>query len=263
MIITSKDNSNVKKYIKLSTSKKERQQSNMFVVEGLRIVEDAAKEGWQIESLFISDSAAVRYSDDIEKIYKSEKSEIIFEISDIVADKMSDTKTTQGVFAIVRKLDKVFSVDKIISNGRYIILNNLQDPGNIGTIIRTADAVGIDGIIMSDDCCELYNSKLVRSTMGSIFRIKCFDMCNIDSVLKAMENLNIRTYAAVIDTDAVSLTECDFSNGAAVVIGNEGNGLPVELAEKCTNKLTIKMQGNINSLNAAMATGIIMWEMRK
>lgn len=262
-IITSIDNDKIKLYQKLMTSKKARSENNMFAVEGARITEDALDENLQIHAVFITDNAKMRYDYVSDKIYRQLPSNCIYEINDSIARKISDTKSPQGIFAIVKKLDKVFNTDKIINNGRYIILNNLQDPGNIGTIIRTADAVGIDGVIMTEDCCELYNSKLVRSTMGSMFRINCWDECNIDDVLNIFKDKGINTFAAVIDEDALSLTECDFLNGGAVVIGNEGSGLPKEISNKCNTKLTIKMQGNIDSLNAAMATGIIIWEMHK
>lgn len=262
-LITSLDNYKIKLYQKLLTSKKARSENNMFALEGARITEDALNENLQIQAVFISENAKLRYADVVDKIYNTLEPDRIFEITDSIAKKISDTKTPQGIFSIVKKLDKVLNTDKILNNGRYIILNNLQDPGNIGTIIRTADAVRIDGIIMTDDCCDMYNPKLVRSTMGSMFRINWWDKCNINNVLDIFNQKQITTFAAVIDNDAVSVTDCDFSNGSVVVIGNEGNGLPNEISNKCDKKLTIKMQGNIDSLNAAMATGIIIWEMRK
>ena len=128
-------------------------------------------------------------------------------------------------------------------------------------IIRTADAVSINGVFLTDDCCDIYNPKVIRSTMGSLFRMNLWTDCNFTNILNTLKEKSVYSYAAVIDSDALSLTECDFSSGAVVVIGNEGNGLPDDVISLCDKKLTIKMQGNINSLNAAMASGIIMWEM--
>lgn len=263
MIITSKDNQLIKLYQKLMTSKKYRNEENMFVLEGARIIDDAVKENLDFHCVLITEKAVDRYSEIYNNIKNNINEDKIFIISDVLSEKLSDTKTPQGIFAVVKKLDKVLTADKIINNGHYIILCNLQDPGNIGTIIRTADAVGIDGIFLTDDCCEIYNPKLMRSTMGSLFRMNFWDGCNIISLIEMLDSKGIPTFASVIDTDATSLIECNFSNGAAVLIGNEGNGLPYEVSQMCTNRLTIKMQGNINSLNAAMATGIIMWEMLK
>ncbi len=263
MLISSKDNNIIKLYQKLLTSKKFRNEQKMFVLEGARIVEDAAKENLEFVAFMYTNKAIEKYSDAYNNISKKVDDIKQYEISEVLSEKLSDTKSPQGIFAVVKKLDKVLSADKIINKGRYIVLCNLQDPGNIGTIIRTADAIGIDGVILTDDCCEIYNPKLIRSTMGSLFRMNFWDECNINNVIDLFNSKGIPTFASVIDKDAKSLNNCNFKDGAAVLIGNEGNGLPSVLAEKCTNKLTIKMQGNINSLNAAMATGIIMWEMFK
>lgn len=263
MLITSKDNVNIKLYQKLVSNKKTRNERNMFVLEGLRICLDAVKENLELYCVFITELAIEKYSEALNFLVENISSEKIFYISNELGDKLSDTKSSQGIFAIMNKLDKNLNADTIISNGKYIVLNNLQDPGNIGTILRTADAVGIDGVIITNDCCDIYNPKVIRSTMGSLFRIKLWDECQIDEVLNAFVEKEITTFAAVIDKNATSLVECDFSKGSAVIIGNEGNGLPINISNKCDKKLTIKMNGNINSLNAAMATGIIMWEMTK
>lgn len=262
-IITSKDNSSVKLYSKLLSSKKARNEYNMFTLEGIKILCDAINENLELHCVFITEAAAEKYSEALNLLINKVSENKIYYITEEISLKLSDTTTPQGVYAIVKKLDKCNYTDKILTNGKFIVLNNLQDPGNIGTIIRTADAVGINGIFLTDDCCDIYNPKLIRSTMGSLFRMNIWSEVSIDEVLEYFKEQHIKTFAAVIDTDAISLTDCDFSKGCAVIIGNEGNGLPKEITNKCDNKLTIKMQGNINSLNAAMATGIIMWEMLK
>ena len=262
-IITSKDNSNIKLYQKLVLSKKARNEHNMFPLEGVRIICDAVTENLELHCVFVTEFAAEKYGEALNLLIENNLESKILYISDEISSKLSDTKNSQGFFAICKKLDKINSADKILTNGKFLILNNLQDPGNIGTIIRTADAVGISGIILTDDCCDIYNPKLIRATMGSLFRVNLWCEIPIDEILNFFKEKSIETYAAVIDTDVLSLTECDFSKSCAVVIGNEGNGLPKEISNKCNNKLTIKMQGNINSLNVAMATGIIMWEMLK
>lgn len=129
-------------------------------------------------------------------------------------------------------------------------------------IIRTADALGIDGIIASE-CCDLYNPKVIRSTMGSIFRMKIFTEPDTDIIFSELSGKNIKSFASVTDSDALNINSVNFNGGCAVFIGNEGNGLPEEVSEKCTEKITIPMHGTINSLNAAMAAGIIMWELKR
>lgn len=262
-IITSKDNANIKLYQKLNLSKKARNEHNMFPLEGVRLVIDALNENSELHCVFITQSASEKYSEALNLIINKIPECKIYYITDEISSKLSDTKSPQGIYAISKKLDKINIADKILTNGKFIILNNLQDPGNIGTIIRTADAVGINGIFLTDDCCDIYNPKLVRSTMGSLFRLKIVHDVAIEEVFKLLRLNNIKSYAAVIDNNAVSLTECDFSSPCAVIIGNEGNGLPQKISDLCDEKLTIKMQGNINSMNAAMAAGIIMWEMLK
>ena len=159
------------------------------------------------------------------------------------------------------KSDNAAQYAEMKSGGKYIILDNIQDPGNMGTMLRTADACGIDAIITCN-CCDVYNPKTVRSAMGSLMRVNIIDD-DIGNAVLNLKNAGIAVYAAVIDSSAVSLTECDFSKGGAVMIGNEGNGLPREHSALADVPLTIKMHGTINSLNAAMAAGIIMWELSK
>ncbi len=254
--ITSKDNPAVKLYRKLSENKKYRRETGMFILEGARLIDDAIKENAGLHTVF----AAEKCAEDFFSKRNFSWTECYI-ISDELADKMSDTGTTQGVFAVCR-IPQRSPADKIIRRGgKYLLLYEVRDPGNLGTIIRTADAVGMDGVFLSD-CCELYNPKVVRSTMGSIFRLNVSEI-GFDEVFPVFAEMGVETFAAVVDADAVPLTECDLSGGAAVLIGNEGNGLPYGISNICDKKITIKMHGNINSLNAAMAAGIIMWECTK
>ncbi|MBQ7783841.1 MAG: RNA methyltransferase, partial [Oscillospiraceae bacterium] len=148
---------------------------------------------------------------------------------------------------------------KIERGGRYLILDNIQDPGNMGTMLRTADACGIDAVITCS-CCDIYNPKVVRSAMGSLMRVTVIDD-DINSAADILHSKNVPIFAAVVDSTALSLKQCDFSQGGAVMIGNEGNGLSPDHIALADIPMTIKMHGQINSLNAAMAAGIIMWEL--
>ncbi len=253
--VTSRDNVTVKLYRKLSKNRKERRENGLFVTEGLRICRDAVNHGY-VKTLMVTDTAAEKYSDEISGFGVN-----ILRISDSVGETMSDTGNTQGIFAICSIPENPTLDSFSDKSGKYIVLNGLQDPVNIGTVIRTADAVGIDGIIMCG-CCDVYNPKVIRGTMGSVFRVKLAE-CTYGEIIGHFKDIGIITYAAVIDADAVSLTDCDFSGGSAVVIGNEGNGLTDADAMICDKKLTIRMHGNIDSLNAAMAAGIIIWEMKR
>jgi len=257
-VITSKDNPSVKLYMKLSSSKKERRNSGLYVLEGFRLIEDAVNEKALVKQLFFTEDAYEKYSDELSQVDLKEVKILI--ISNELGIKISCTEKPQGVFAIC-EMPPARSLEKeIIKSGKYVVLHGLQDPGNLGMIIRTADAVGMDGVILSESC-ELYSPKVIRSTMGSAFRMKIFETRDTDELFSCLEANGIKSYAAVIDKDAVDLRTITFDGGCAVFIGNEGNGLPPEVASRCTVKATIRMSGHINSLNAAMATGIFMWEM--
>ena len=257
-VITSKDNPAVRLYMKLSSSKKERKNSGLYVLEGFRLIEDAVKEKAMIKELLFTEAAYDKYYMELSQVDLKEVTILI--ISNELGIKISCTEKPQGVFAVC-SMPPALSLDREIKkDGRYVVLHELQDPGNLGMIIRTADAVGMDGVILSESC-ELYSPKVIRSTMGSAFRMKIFETKNVDEVFECLEAKGITSYAAVIDKDAEDLRDCKFEGGCAVFIGNEGNGLPLSVSSRCTVRATIKMTGHINSLNAAMATGIFMWEM--
>ncbi|MBO5342909.1 MAG: RNA methyltransferase [Ruminococcus sp.] len=257
-IITSKDNPVIKLYQKLSSSKKERLQYGLFVLEGLRITEDALREESGITHLIMTKNAYEKYGEALLQADLRNTKTLV--ISNELGNRIASTDTTQGVFAIcaipaARK--PVFH-----DNCRYAVLYGLQDPGNVGMIIRTADALGIDGVILSGSC-DLYSPKVIRATMGSVFRMNIYIENDSDALFDMLENGGICTSAAVIDADAEKVTDISFEGRQAVFIGNEGSGLPREIAMKCSRRVIIPMNGTINSLNAAMAAGILMWELKK
>lgn len=257
-IITSKDNPVIKLYQKLSSSKKERLEYGLFVLEGLRIVEDAISEDSSLTHIIVTKSAYEKLG---EGFFQADlRGAKLLVISNELGNRISSTGTTQGIFAICRipvRRELTFR-----DGGRYIVLFGLQDPGNAGMVIRTADALGIDAVILSGSC-DLYSPKVIRSTMGSVFRMRTLIENDTDRLFDILEKGGVMTSAAVIDKDAVPLTECDLSGKQAVFIGNEGSGLPPEVAGRCSRRVIIPMNGNINSLNAAMAAGILMWELKK
>ena len=254
-IIKSKDNPVIKLYQKLSSQKKERLLYSLFVLEGLRIVQDALRENGQVKHLLVTSNAMEKFKDELSQVDLKDTKLLV--ISNELGNKIAQTEKTQGVFAICAiPQQKEIKLD---SDGKYVVLFGLQDPGNVGMIIRTADALGISGVIMCGSC-DLYSPKVIRSTMGSVFRMKIHNV-DEEMLFNLLEKYNITSYASVIDKDAENVKECDFSGGCAVFIGNEGNGLPREISQKCSHRVTIHMNGTINSLNAAMAAGILMWEL--
>lgn len=257
-IITSKDNPSLKLYQRLSDSKKERLKYGLFVLEGLRIVEDAVRENAPIHQIILTENAVKKYGGGLFQADLRDTRTIV--VSNELGNRIASTDTTQGVFAVCRipeKKEMTFT-----ENGKYIVLFGLQDPGNVGMIIRTADALGIDGVILSGSC-DLYSPKVIRSTMGSVFRTNIHIENSAEKLFEMLEKNDVFTSASVIDRDAEKITECLFRGRQAVFIGNEGNGLPPEISAKCNRRITIPMNSTINSLNAGMASGIVMWELKK
>lgn len=259
--ITSRENPLIKDYISLRDKKRCRSDRNMFVLEGARITFDAVNEGVELVYGFVTEEAGDKYPEAVDGL-TAVLGARLYAIPEALADKLSDTKGSQGIFVCAKALDKNHIADKIKDGGKFLVLNNLQDPGNVGTIIRVSDAVGIAGVYLCG-CCDIYNPKTVRSTMGSMFRVPFECGMSYSEVIKMMRAHGIVTYATVIDKDAQSLRETDFEQSCAVVIGNEGSGLTAEEAGACDKRVTIKMKGNINSLNAASAAGIFLWELTK
>lgn len=258
--ISSRSNDNVKLFRKLSEQRKERTEKRLFTLEGVRLVTDAAAEKADFYSIFATQSCLEKYSRALSPLLEI-ISERLFVITEEIADYLSETRDSQGIFAICHIPEEKPLSDIVFHGGKYIMLSDVRDPGNMGTIIRTADAVGTDAVICCG-CCDIYNPKVTRSAMGSLMRMPVA-VTDEDSAFAAFKAAGITTYAAVVDSSVEKLTECDFSVGGAVLIGNEGNGLSTETADRCDVKMTIPMKGRANSLNAAMAAGIILWELSK
>ena len=161
-------------------------------------------------------------------------------------------------FMTLKRLDKSFDLRKIV-NGKYILLDSLQDSGNIGTIIRTAEALGVSGVIMSPDCADIYSPKTVRSAMGSLFRLPVY-RCELTETISAMKEAGFGVYAAVLNEGAEKAGSTDLSGNAAVVIGNEGSGVSEAVIKCCTGGIYIPIE-RAESLNASVAAAILCWEM--
>lgn len=258
-ILSSKDNINIKNTVKLKNSAKHRRKNGQFIAEGVRICNDALCSNAEIELFFATEKARDKYTNDFEKIrIYAQRTYLVTE--DIFAV-LSDTETPQGFLCVIKALDKTSEFDTIKRNSKFIALDNMQDPSNLGTVLRTAEALGIDGVIMSSDCCDFFSPKVVRGSMGAVFRLP-FIIC--DSVCDFLsKHSELNSYAAVVTRDAKKITENKFELPCVTVIGNEGNGLKAETIEMCNEKITIPMNGRAESLNASTAASIIMWEMVK
>ncbi len=257
--ISSKDNKTLKYISKLISSAKYRQSENRFVVEGVRLCEEVLKNDATIDIFICSASAADKYSNTVESLEKSAYKSYVCD--DRIFCALSDTKTPQGVLCVVKTLDKQSHFDTIKDNGLLLALDNIQDPSNLGTILRTADALGISGVVLSADCCDIYSPKVVRGSMGAVFRIPFYITDNLAGFISDFNSFG-KSFTCVLDDTAVSLSDINFSAPALAVIGNEGNGVSCGVINACQSKLYIPMHNNAESLNAAVAASIVMWEMK-
>lgn len=259
--ITSRENLKIKLLCKLIKSKKARFEHNLFVAEGLRLVLDALRSNVEIQSIFVTQECIDKNSKHINEFILNDNNSFL--ITKELSTYISDTQNPQGIYAICKKLDKNVNIDKIYNNGVFICLCSLQDPGNVGTIIRTAEAFGIKHIIMTEDCPDIFSPKVLRSTMGSAFRINVITFEDAEKMVRTLKLNGVTTYAAVLNDKSIALGTFDFPQNSAVLIGNEANGLSESIIKMCDSALHIPMKGSAESLNAATAANIIMWEMTK
>ncbi|WP_461810643.1 TrmH family RNA methyltransferase [Faecalimonas sp.] len=251
-MITSTSNAQVKELLQLQKKSKVRNERDVFIVEGIKMFLEAPRN--RIEKVFISETLFDKKKQELE--VEGLKVEIL---SDKVFSYVSDTKTPQGILCIVRqkktKLEEIFRQKP----ADLIILENLQDPGNLGTIVRTAEGAGVSGIILSKDCVDMYNPKTIRSTMGSIYRMPFLYVGNLEKTIEEVKKQNIKVYAAHLQGKN-NYDEENYKRGCAFLIGNEGNGLSQEIAEMADIWVKIGMHGQVESLNAAIASSILMFE---
>lgn len=256
--ITSRENPLVKAYTKLAASRKERQERGQFVTEGIKLTWEAFQAGCGLERLFVTQAALERY----EQIPRMDCRELIL-VSQPVADKLAQSVNPQGVFGVFSMLDKEKAGVKMEGTGRLLALSSLQDPGNVGTILRTAAALGVDGVLLSGDCPDPYSPKVLRSTMGGLFKVP-WEICqDLPSKLMEAKGVGIPVYGAALTPDAQPIQNLSMEKGCLVVIGNEGNGLSQEVLDCCSQTAIIPMAPDSESLNAAMAAGIFIWEMTR
>lgn len=253
--ISSKDNPLIKFVSLLQSSAKQRKETNLFVLEGLRICDDAYQNNIRFDKLIVTKSAAEKHSEYINHF--ATVSQNCYILRDDLFKKISDTNSPQGIIAVAKTPE---INGNISGDGRYIALENLADPSNLGAIARTAEALGVSGIIISSDSCDPYSPKSLRSSMGTLLRVPIYV---VDDIVEFISKNNLRAFACVVDRDATSIATQQFKDGDVLLIGNEANGLSETTKQAAYCQITIKMQGKAESLNAAAAAAIAMWEMVK
>ena len=250
-MITSTSNPQVKNLQLLKKKSGARNEQNVFLVEGMKMYQEAPRG--KIKKVYISKSL---YQEKGQAFLQGIETEVL---DDHVFLAASDTKTPQGLLCVVEQFHYLLEDMLQKKNPHLLLLENLQDPGNVGTIMRTAEGSGADGIILSRTSVDLYHPKTIRSTMGSIYRMPFLYVNSLEEILPILKKQGIRTYAAHLQGKNCYDQE-DYRKGCAFFIGNEGNGLSEGLSRKADAWIRIPMQGKLESLNAAIAASILMYE---
>ncbi len=249
-MITSTSNPLVKQVAGLQARAKARQESGMFVVEGTKMVRELPES--QKIRVFASESYL--------KNQKNQKfaAEVGAEpIPDIVFRRMSDTESPQGILALA--IQKKRRLEELLGDRPVLVLERLQDPGNLGTILRTGEAAGVGGILADPETVDVYNPKVVRATMGAIYRIPYLVAENLQDAIKTLKKRGFRVFAAHL-AGTRDYDQEDYRLPSAFLIGNEGRGLTEETASLADTYIRIPMEGQVESLNAAVAASILLYE---
>lgn len=270
-MITSVTNSKVKRIVNLQEKSRVRAKEKVFVVEGLKMFEEAPIERMQelyIEEKLFEELLMVEGASKEKIEICRHKSILVETVSREVFAKMSDTPSPQGILCVMERY--AYDCQKMIERAKekqketgkaplFLLLEDIQDPGNLGTMIRTAEGAGADGIIMSRGTVDIYNPKTIRSTMGSLYRMPFFYAEELDEVIALLQKEQIKVYAAHLKGKQY-YHEIDYGAGAAFLIGNEGNGLKKETADLADCYLKIPMAGRLESLNASIAAALLMYQ---
>ncbi len=260
--ITSRNNPYIKDLSKLS-DKKYRELFGKFCFEGRKLLEEAIISHAPIEAVLFTKHA---YDDERLRavLDRAPKSAEMLLVTDEVYDKISFESSPEGIFTVSKTLDALHSPSIIYKGSdpdeRLLILDGIRDPGNLGTVLRTASAFGIQNVILSSDCADIYNPKTVRASMGAVFRIKTTRLSDIVSSITEMRKNGVKVYSAALSDSAVSLIEVQSADKAVFVIGNEGSGIRQDVMDATSGCVIIPMENGTESLNAASAATIILWE---
>ena len=258
-MITSVTNPKVKQVVQYQNKARERRKDGVFLAEGHKMFDEAPLE-W-IKEVFVSEKAASKLEQGSGTAEKLNRTGYEL-VSDEVMEKMADTQTPQGILTILKCPQ--YSEEELLRTpkGLFLILEDLQDPGNLGTIMRTSEGAGVDGIFMSRGTVDIFNPKTVRASMGSIYRVPFIQIDDLQEIMQKMKNNGIHTYAAHL-AGREYYTGCSFDGPTAFLIGNEGNGLSKELSEQADSYVKIPMEGQLESLNAAVATALLIYEAKR
>ena len=272
-IISSRQNRAVVELCKL-TDRKAREARCVFRFDGVKLLSEAIGKGLELESVFLRARDAARIKDEILERYGARALDGVgrtLVLSDDLFDKISEEKSPEGVISVAKYIDK-FQKNATIYNSAYffemenervVLLESVRDPSNIGAVVRSAAAMGVDRLIISADCADIYHARAVRASMGTLFDQRIDRVDDLGAVIRGLRASGRRVFAAALDERARRLGTFEIVAGDCVVIGNEGHGLSPETVAACDGSVLIPMSDRAESLNAAVAASILMWEFSK
>ena len=264
-MITSTGNERVKRVVSYVEKSKARREDGVFVIEGMKMLREAPV--LQVSEVYVTSKFVAGAGEEDKEILWRYGAE---EVTDEVMKKMAATQTPQGVLAVIRQYD--YTMDEVLvgynqeaaeagkdSAPLLLVLENIQDPGNLGTMLRSGEGAGVTGVILSKGSADIYNPKVIRSTMGSIFRVPFIYVEDVPSLVKDLSKKGVHTYAAHLKGEK-NYDEFDYTQPTAFLIGNEGNGLTKETADAAETYVLIPMKGEVESMNAATSSAILTFE---
>lgn len=253
-VISSKDNEMIKNIKKLK-EKKYRDETNTFIIEGIKLIEEAIQEKANIQLIVICEECITDGTIEKSNLYEIAKYECIY-VTEKVFSILTDVKSPQGILAIIEKNNKNEQID--LNQDIILVLDDIQDPGNLGTILRTIDSANLKQLILSKNSADPYNPKVVRSTMGAIFRINIIQVEDLKQSLQKMQQQGYEVIVTSLETNQ-DIYQIDYQK-KIIVIGNEANGVSKQVQEIANQKVKIPMLGKTESLNASVAAGIMIYE---
>ncbi len=252
--ISSKDNEFIK-HIKKLKDKKYRDIAQEYVIEGIKLIREAIEEKVELKQIFICDNCLNTDIIPKELMYEIAKYECVY-VTENIFKTISDVNTPQGILAIIGRNTTEMKID--YSQDIIVALDDIQDPGNLGTILRTVDSIGLNQIIVSKGTADCYNPKVIRSTMGAIFRVNIIESEDLEATLKEIQKQNFKIVVTSLQTKN-SIYDIKYSK-KVIVIGNEANGVEQKIQKMADKKIKIPMLGKTESLNASVATGVVLYE---
>ena len=254
-IITSAQNPKIKRLLQLQQKSSERRKAGLFVVEGIREVERCLEKGYEIDTIFYLNKDL---SENVSEIIEKNKGIKLFEVSPAIYEKIAYRGSTEGVIAEVKTKDKTLNDLNLSENPLVVVLESVEKPGNLGAILRSADAAGADALIVCDPLTDLYNPNLIRNSTGAIFSVPCV-ACTSDECIKFLKKNNIQILTAQLQ-DSELYYDTDMKCGTAIVMGTEATGLTAIWRKAADAHIRIPMLGITDSLNVSVSAAILLYE---